>query len=102
MGGLLGAKVLWTLEFMGEQPVTELFLSRGGVSWFGGLIGGAGTWSLDAATRADRPISRSGDSGTSRRLCDRAKASTPHSRLQDVNNGHGYSHLGSGSRMCRS
>ena len=48
MGGLLGAKVLWTLEFMGEQPVTELFLSRGGVSWFGGLIGGVGTgvWML--------------------------------------------------------
>lgn len=48
IGGLLGAKPLWVLEFMGEQPVTELLFSRGGVSWFGGLIGGVGTgvWML--------------------------------------------------------
>ena len=48
VGGLIGAKLLWTLEFMNEQPVTELLFSRGGLSWFGGLIGGVGTglWML--------------------------------------------------------
>lgn len=47
-GGLAGAKLLWTLEFLGEQPVTDLLFSRGGVSWFGGLLGGVGTgvWML--------------------------------------------------------
>ena len=28
LGGLLGAKVLWSIEHMGEAPVTELLLSR--------------------------------------------------------------------------
>ena len=48
IGGLVGAKLLWTLEFLGEQPVADLLFSRGGVSWFGGLIGGVGTglWML--------------------------------------------------------
>lgn len=48
IGGLAGAKLLWTLEFMGEQPVRELLFSRGGLSWFGGLVGGVGTglWML--------------------------------------------------------
>ena len=48
IGGLAGAKLLWTLEFMGEQPVRELLFSRGGLSWFGGLLGGVGTglWML--------------------------------------------------------
>lgn len=48
VGGLIGAKLLWTVEFIGEQPVTELLFSRGGLSWFGGLIGGvaAGLWML--------------------------------------------------------
>ena len=43
IGGLVGAKLLWTVEFLGEQPVTNLLFSRGGLSWFGGLIGGVGT-----------------------------------------------------------
>ena len=43
IGGLVGAKLLWTLEFAGEQPVTDLLFSRGGLSWFGGLIGGVST-----------------------------------------------------------
>jgi len=43
IGGLLGAKVLWALEFSREASVIELLLSRGGLSWFGGLIGGVGT-----------------------------------------------------------
>ena len=43
IGGLVGAKLLWTLEFAGDQPVQSLLFSRGGLSWFGGLIGGVGT-----------------------------------------------------------
>jgi phosphatidylglycerol:prolipoprotein diacylglycerol transferase len=43
VGGLLGAKLLWTIEFSGEQPIADLLFSRGGLSWFGGLIGGVGT-----------------------------------------------------------
>ena len=48
VGGLIGAKLLWTLEFLGEQPVKDLLFSRGGLSWFGGLTGGVGTglWML--------------------------------------------------------
>ena len=43
VGGLIGAKVLWTAEFSGQQPITELLFSRGGLSWFGGFVGGVGT-----------------------------------------------------------
>lgn len=48
IGGLIGAKLLWTLEFSGEAPIADLLFSRGGLSWFGGLIGGVGTglWML--------------------------------------------------------
>ena len=48
IGGLIGAKLLWTLEFSREAPMTELLFSRGGLSWFGGLMGGIGTglWML--------------------------------------------------------
>jgi len=48
MGGLAGAKLLWTLEFLGTQPLADLLFSRGGLSWFGGLTGGVGTglWML--------------------------------------------------------
>jgi phosphatidylglycerol:prolipoprotein diacylglycerol transferase len=42
-GGLLGAKVLWTIEFSRTAPISELLFSRGGLSWFGGLVGGVGT-----------------------------------------------------------
>lgn len=47
-GGLAGAKVIWTLEFMGEAPISDLLFSRGGLSWYGGAIGGIGTglWML--------------------------------------------------------
>ena len=38
-GGLLGAKLVWTAEFMGNAPVADLLFSRGGLSWFGGLLG---------------------------------------------------------------
>ena len=49
IGGLVGAKVLWTIEFSGgPEPITDLLFSRGGLSWFGGLIGGVttGLWLL--------------------------------------------------------
>jgi phosphatidylglycerol:prolipoprotein diacylglycerol transferase len=48
LGGLAGAKLLWTIEFMGRAPITDLLFSRGGMSWFGGLLGGvgAGLWVL--------------------------------------------------------
>jgi phosphatidylglycerol:prolipoprotein diacylglycerol transferase len=42
IGGLAGAKLLWTLEHAGEAPLTELLFSRGGLSWYGGLVGGIG------------------------------------------------------------
>ena len=42
VGGLLGAKLLWTIEHFGEGPLSELLFSRGGLSWYGGLIGGVG------------------------------------------------------------
>jgi phosphatidylglycerol:prolipoprotein diacylglycerol transferase len=40
LGGLAGAKLLWTAEHVGEAPLLSLVLSRGGMSWFGGLVGG--------------------------------------------------------------
>ena len=48
IGGLAGAKLIWAIEFRNEAPFLSLLLSRGGLSWFGGFIGGvgAGLWSL--------------------------------------------------------
>lgn len=48
LGGLLGAKIVWAVEFRGDAPFLSLLLSRGGLSWFGGFLGGvgAGLWSL--------------------------------------------------------
>ena len=40
VGGLAGAKMLWVFEHLGEAPVLDLVLSRGGLSWFGGFVGG--------------------------------------------------------------
>jgi phosphatidylglycerol---prolipoprotein diacylglyceryl transferase len=40
IGGLVGAKLLWTAEHAGEAPLLHLLTSRGGMSWFGGLAGG--------------------------------------------------------------
>ncbi|MEQ1574588.1 MAG: prolipoprotein diacylglyceryl transferase [Vicinamibacterales bacterium] len=42
-GGLAGAKLLWSIEHAGEAPFLSLLLSRGGMSWFGGFLGGVGT-----------------------------------------------------------
>src|SRR5438552_3109280 len=41
-GGLVGAKLLWVAEHVGDEPFRDLLLSRGGMSWFGGLAGGVG------------------------------------------------------------
>jgi phosphatidylglycerol---prolipoprotein diacylglyceryl transferase len=48
LGGLIGAKVIWAIEFRGNGPFAQLLLSRGGLSWFGGFLGGvsAGLWLL--------------------------------------------------------
>lgn len=40
LGGMAGAKLLWFFEHAGEGPALDLLLSRGGMSWFGGLAGG--------------------------------------------------------------
>src|SRR3977135_2582520 len=42
-GGLLGAKLLWVVEHLGEEPFRDLLFSRGGMSWFGGFAGGVVT-----------------------------------------------------------
>lgn len=42
-GGLVGAKLLWVAEHLGEELFRDLVFSRGGMSWFGGLVGGVGT-----------------------------------------------------------
>src|SRR5687768_7316787 len=48
IGGLVGAKLIWAIEFRHDAPFLSLLLSRGGLSWFGGFVGGvsAGAWSL--------------------------------------------------------
>ena len=48
LGGLAGAKLIWSLEFAGTAPFTDLLFSRGGLSWFGGFAGGltVGLWLL--------------------------------------------------------
>src|SRR5512140_89569 len=39
LGGLAGAKLLYVIEHWAE-PISDTLLSRGGMSWFGGLTGG--------------------------------------------------------------
>ena len=51
IAGLAGAKLLWVVEHMGEEPTFELLTSRGGLSWFGGLVGGVGLGLLVVAYR---------------------------------------------------
>ncbi|HXG90500.1 MAG TPA: prolipoprotein diacylglyceryl transferase family protein [Vicinamibacterales bacterium] len=41
-GGMAGAKLIWAIEFSDDAPFLELLLSRGGLSWYGGLLGGVG------------------------------------------------------------
>jgi len=40
VGGLLGAKLLYVFEHLNESSFLSLFLDRGGMSWFGGFVGG--------------------------------------------------------------
>lgn len=40
VGGLLGAKLLYVFEHLDESSFFSLFLDRGGMSWFGGFVGG--------------------------------------------------------------
>jgi phosphatidylglycerol:prolipoprotein diacylglycerol transferase len=40
VGGLLGAKLLYVFEHLEEGSFFSLFLDRGGMSWFGGFVGG--------------------------------------------------------------
>ena len=40
VGGLLGAKLLYVFEHLDESTFLALFLDRGGMSWFGGFVGG--------------------------------------------------------------
>src|SRR4029079_12343734 len=40
VGGLLGAKLLYVFEHLEESSFLALFFDRGGMSWFGGFVGG--------------------------------------------------------------
>src|SRR3954469_11742987 len=40
VGGLVGAKLLYVFEHHAEGPFFSLILDRGGMSWFGGFVGG--------------------------------------------------------------
>jgi phosphatidylglycerol:prolipoprotein diacylglycerol transferase len=40
IGGIIGAKLLYVAEHMSTDPVWDLLTDRGGMSWFGGLLGG--------------------------------------------------------------
>jgi phosphatidylglycerol---prolipoprotein diacylglyceryl transferase len=42
VGGVVGAKLLWVAEHLGDEPLRGLILSRAGMSWFGGFAGGFG------------------------------------------------------------
>jgi phosphatidylglycerol:prolipoprotein diacylglycerol transferase len=43
VAGLVGAKLLYVFEHLGQEPFFELLLDRGGLSWFGGLFAGIGS-----------------------------------------------------------
>jgi phosphatidylglycerol---prolipoprotein diacylglyceryl transferase len=64
VGGLLGAKLLYVFEHLDEASFLALFLDRGGMSWFGGFVGGltaayltirAKRWPLIAVLAAATP-----------------------------------------------
>ena len=40
--GFAGAKILHAILHLGEEPLLAMLLSRSGLAWFGGLIGGVG------------------------------------------------------------
>lgn len=39
-GGIVGAKLIWAIEHAASGPFLSLLFSRGGLSWYGGLVGG--------------------------------------------------------------
>src|SRR5687768_16073898 len=39
-GGIVGAKLVWAIEHSSSGPILSLVFARGGLSWFGGLLGG--------------------------------------------------------------
>ena len=41
-GGLVGAKLFWVFESLGDDAFFDLLFSRGGLTWYGGLVGGVG------------------------------------------------------------
>src|SRR5512134_3374622 len=51
IGGILGAKLLYVAEHASEEPLLELLTDRGGMSWFGGLVGGVGAGLIMMAVR---------------------------------------------------
>jgi phosphatidylglycerol:prolipoprotein diacylglycerol transferase len=51
IGGLAGAKLLYVAEHMSEEPILGLLTDRGGMSWFGGLVGGIGAGLLMMAVK---------------------------------------------------
>jgi len=54
-GGMIGAKLLYVFEHLGEEPFASLLFARGGLSWYGGLLGGVGS-GLVAIVRARWPL----------------------------------------------
>lgn len=53
--GMIGAKLLYVFEHLGEEPFASLLFARGGLSWYGGLIGGVGS-ALVVIHRARWPL----------------------------------------------
>lgn len=63
-GGLAGAKLLYVAEHLGETAWLALLTDRGGMSWFGGFVGGVGVglltiwwrrWPITAVLAAATP-----------------------------------------------
>ena len=51
IGGIVGAKLLYVAENLSSAPVLDLLTDRGGMSWFGGLVGGVGAGLVMMALR---------------------------------------------------
>ena len=73
LGGLVGAKIIWAIEFRHTAPFLSLLLSRGGLSWFGGFLGGvgAGLWALRRRRISIVPALVGRGAGARHRSCDR-------------------------------